>query len=178
MARKTAGAQARRRRIARSRGFVAIPFEFELSLATLGDGIVTAGAILAANFLEDFYCISIDSYWSLRNADAGEGPLLVGFAHGDLTVTEIKEALEAEMVEPDNIIAKERSRRPVRKSGKFRGLNTEEVLNLGVEIRTKLRFSVGSGHTLDAWLQNRSGAALAGGTTLAADGTLYGRWQR
>ena len=42
---------------------------------------------------EDIFVISVDCMWNLRGHTASETPLEFGFAHGDLSVTEIAEAL-------------------------------------------------------------------------------------
>ncbi len=161
----------------RRKNFVAIPFAAGLTLSTLADGVVLAGAALAA-FGEDIFIVSMDLLWTLRGGTAGEGPIIVGVAHGDLTVTEIKEALEAELTDPDDIIAKERARRPVRRVGVFPGLATNESLEDGKKIRQKVKFSVGDTHTLNLFAQNNSGGALTGGQICNISGTIYGRWQR
>ena len=129
---------------------------------------------------EDLFCISVDTTLSLRGIAAGEGPLTVGVAHGDLSIAEIVEALDANLTSPDDIIARERSRRPVRRIGIFAAQETGEsqILNGGIVLRTKLRFSVGNGHDVSFWIRNQSGAALTTGGFLETHGTLFGRWQR
>ena len=159
------------------KGFVAIPFETAVNLSTLANDDVLSVASMAS-FGEDIYIISVDCLFSIRGLTALEGPLQFGFAHSDLTDTEIKEALEAELTDPDDIIAKERARRPVRRAGQFSGLNTDDIFNDGRVKRVKIKFSVGDGFTLDAWIKNRSGSALTTGANVGVTGTLYGRWQR
>lgn len=129
-------------------------------------------------FGEDFYWISATGSWSIRDLTAGEGPIAVGINHGDLTVAEIAEALDADLSDPDDIIAKERSRRPVRKTGQFSGIGEAEVLNNGIKVTTPARFSVGDTHTPDFWARNLSGGSLTTGAVVAFDGILTGRWQR
>ncbi len=167
----------KRRRGVNRKGFVAIPFETAVNLVTLANDTVLFASLLAA-FGEDIYIISIDAYWNLRNITTAEGPLQVGFSHGDLTVSEVSEALSAELTDPDDIIAKERSRRPVRRAGQFPSVSIDEVLNDGKPIRTKIKFSVGDGHVINGYIKNRSGAALTTGANLGITGTIYGRWQR
>jgi len=162
----------------RNRNFVAIPFDTSLGLGTLVDGVVIVNSLLANAFGEDFYAISLDATWAIRAATATEGPIEVGLAHDDLTVGEIKEWSEAELTDPDDIIQKERARRPCRRVGKFAILDTNEVLAQGELIRTKIKFSVGDTHKLNFYAKNASGATLTTGMTLEVSGTLYGRWQR
>ncbi len=167
-----------RRRRKRSKDFVAIPFEAEIALLALADNVVLKGDIFSAVLGEDLYVISIDGTWTTKGHTALEGPISVGFAHDDLSVGEIAEATQAELTDPDDIIQKERARRPVRKVGAFVGFSSNEVLNNGVPIRQKMKISVGDGHNVSMWAENRSGAPLTTGTLVQCTGTLYGRWQR
>ncbi len=164
---------ARRRK---RRSLFWIPFETSLSLGTLLNDIVLAAGILT--FGEDFFVVSVRAAWSWRGATAGEGPIVVGYAHGDLTVTEIAEAIAAEVTDPDDIIAKERARRPVRLVGQMATIDAEGSLADG-EVRSRaIRFSVGDGHALNIWAQNQSGATLTTGNNLQITGHILGRWQR
>lgn len=158
------------------RNFVAIPFFTDLALSTLVDNVLIDAAILT--FGEDCFVISADILVSVQGLTAGEGPLVVGLAHGDLTTTEVQEAIDAEVTDPDDIIAKERARRPVRRIGILSGVTSEQFLAQGTAQRITIRISVGDGHTLNVWCVNRSGANLAGGAIVTFAGTLWARWQR
>ncbi len=158
------------------RNFVAIPFDFTVTVGALVPGAIAVGS--GITFGEDIFIISVDCVWSIYNHTAGEGPLKVGFAHGQLSSAEIIEALQAEQSSPDMIVEKEHARRPVRIAGVFSGISTEENLNMGTPLRTKVRFSIGNGYTPDFWILNRDAAPLTPGTILTVDGVIYGRWQR
>ncbi len=158
-------------------GFVAIPVSQQITLSTLASNTVI-GADLIAALTEDLYVISADLMWSLLGHTGGEGPLQVGIAHGDLSVAEIAENLNANVTGPDDIIQMEKARRPVRKAGMFSGLGAQETLNDGKEVRTKIKFSIGDGKAVIAWVVNRSGATLTTGSLIRVDGMIYGRWQR
>ncbi len=174
--RRTGG---RRGRARYRSNYVAIPFDQELNLATLADEGVVANGLFGATFGEDIFIVSVDAQWTRKLGTPGdEGPLLVGFAHGDLTPAEIVESLSAELTDPDDIIAKERARRPVRTAGAFNFLAIEETLNDGMMVRTPIRFSVGDGHTLDFWAMAHDPAGLTTGGIVHVHGILYGRWQR
>jgi len=147
-----------------------------MALSTLADDTVLQDTVIT--FGEDFYCVSVDVQFALEGFTAGEGPIFVGWSHGDLSAIEVEEALDANVSDPDDIIANEHSRRPVRKTGVFMGLNTNEALWDGKPIRTTLKFSVGDGHNLNIWAYNKSGATLTTGAQVRMLGTLYGRWQR
>ncbi len=160
------------------KNFVAIPFTGQFALSTLLTDVVLTGPLFSSVFGEDIFIISVDCLWALRGHTAGETPLEFGFAHGDLSVTEIAEALNAELTDPDDIIAKERARRPVRRVGTFGGSIADPVFNDGNSKRSTIKFSVGDGFALNAYLLNNSGATLTTGGILEFAGTLYGRWQR
>ncbi len=163
----------------RRKGFVAIPFSATLALSTTADGAVLSGPLMAA-FGEDIFVISVDIQFVIISLTAGQVPIMVGFAHGDLSDTEIAEALGAELTDPDDIIARERARRPVRRVGNLVGdVNAVDLfLNGGVPVRQSIKMSIGDGHTLNMWAQNRTGATLTTGAILKAEGTMFGRWQR
>ncbi len=127
---------------------------------------------------EDLYVISVDATWALDGGTGGEGPIGVGFTHNDLTVAEVAEALLAQMVDPSDIIARERNRRPVRRVGAFPGSATNEVLFDGVEKRTPIKFVIGDGHQLAMYAINRSNAQLTGGQRIDVMGVIYGKWLR
>lgn len=169
--------QARRRR-RRDRNFVAIPFSASLTLGALTDDNVVSGSPIT--FGEDIFVISCDVNVTTRDGTAGEGPIEVGVAHGDLTNAEIEEALQAELTDPDDIIARERARRPVRRAGQILGTSSVDAANLlngGQVKRVPCRFSIGDGHTFKLWAAARGGN-LTAGCVAEWSGTIYGRWQR
>ncbi len=169
---------AKRGRKRTRRNFTALPFQSQLSLSTLADNTILIDDLFGSALLEDLSIISVDAFFALRTGTAGEGPIVVGYAHGDLTATEIKEKLTANLFDPDDIIAKERSRRPVRDAGIFPVLSLPEVLNNGNPLRTPIRFLVGSGKSFNIWVWNQSGGNLTTGMILETQGKVYGRWIR
>ncbi len=171
-------AKKRKKSTKNRKNFVAIPFSGSLALLTLGNGSALSLNLLNAVFGEDIYIISLDILLTLVNGTAGEVPIIVGLNHSDLSATETVEALVAEQTDPDDIIAKERARRPVRKIGSFGENDTDQVMNDGRKIRQTVKMSIGDGHNLDIFGFNNSGAALTTGAIIKFDGTLYGRWQR
>ncbi len=161
----------------RRKNFQAIPFSDQLALSTLGEDTILSKAPTGA-VTESYFAISVDTLWAIRGHTVQEGPIVVGWAHGDLSVSEIKEALVAELIDPSNIIVREHARRPVRRSGIFIGTLSHEVLNDGRPIRTPMRFTIDTGHTWQYFAFNQSGAALTTGTVLEVHGVMYGRWNR
>lgn len=153
-----------------------IPVNSNISLTTLGDDTVLKGAFTAVG--RDAYAVVAKGQWAIRDHTANEGPITVGFAHNDLSVTEIEEKLDANASsDPDDIIANEHRKRPVKTSGVFAGNDTEEVLNLGNDVSTPLRFSVGNGHSVAMWAKNQSGGPLTTGTVLRFTGLIGYRFK-
>ncbi len=146
-------------------------------LLTPATNIVVAGDILAS-LSEDFWVNAVKLSWTLNGATPGEGPLVIGVAHGDYSVTEIKENLDVSYIDPDDKIAREQATRLVRRVGQFPVLAADEVLENGIEVLTKCRFTIGDGKSLDAWVMNRSGSTLTTGAIIRFAGTVSGRWLR
>ncbi len=110
--------------------------------------------------------------WSIEGLVATEGPITVGLAHDDYTVTEIKEALEAAAaIDPGDKIAQEQANRLVRVVGTL-GQATE-ALNNGEPISTKLNWLIGVGHAINMFAFNESTAALTTGSTIHCIGNLW-----
>ncbi len=172
------------RRKRSNKNFAALPINGTLALSTLGSAVVLVGDLFLGNLTEDFYAISTDLSAEITALTAGEGePMFCGFAHGDYSVANIKEHLEVKLLGPGNKIEQEQTRRLIRKAGSFSGdgTNTQTNMRLGgrtgeANIRTKLKFVIQSGKTLNLYVYNFSGAALTTGATLRWTGTVYGRW--
>ncbi len=166
----------RRRRYKRDPNFVAIEFSDALALGALADNTVKNVAVGPA-FAEDIRIKSVDCLWTLRDATPGEGPITVGFAHSDYSITEIAEALNVAFTSQGSKIEKEQASRLVRKVGTFPVLAADEVLNNGVPIRTRLNWLINDGFELDAFAINRSGAIMTTGAIVTLPGTIYGTWK-
>ncbi len=171
------GAIALAKRGRNRRNFVAIPVERDLTLSTLADDAGIVLSLLGGNFTEDFYWISSDLSWSSKGATAGEGPIVVGLAHGDYTAAEIVENLDVAFLGPGTKIEQERARRLVRRVGEI--ANANSIFHIAPEgglIRTKSKFMVQSGKAANMWVVNKSGAQLTTGQSIHVVGTIYGRW--
>ncbi len=151
--------RGRRRR--RGRKAIWVPFQSILSLGTLADDTVVQQGLLASALLHDAWIIAVRATWSLRDLTPGQGPIEVGVSHSDLSVAEVKEYLNADVREPDNIIANEHRRRPARRVGIFHGNDDAESLNHGTPAYTKCGWRNGEGHQSSMWAYNSSGAALS-----------------
>ncbi len=153
-----------------------IPFQVQFSLGALVNDVVISSDMLPSVFTEDFWCSSVYATWAIRGLTPTEGPISVGLAHNDYTVTEIAEATDVTLTGPGSKIEQERSRRLVRKVGTFRGLESNEILKNGVDIRTGMKFTIEDGKMIEVWAQNRSAATLTTGAVVEVEGVAYGRW--
>ncbi len=98
----------------------------------------------------------------------------MGYAFGDYTVTEIKEALEStSSISIGNKVENERSRRWVRKIGTFAGLDTDEVLNDGKPIKTRLNWAIPIGTSVNMFCYNDSASQRSTGAFVKFNGTLF-----
>ncbi len=160
----------------RGRGFRAVPFTIQLATGALAAETVIATNCFGSNSTRDSYIVSVDYLASIRDHVAGEGPLEIGFAHSDYTVTEIKEALEAgASFDPGNKVTQEQARRLVRSSAQFSGAASFDELFDGRSHRQTIKFMVSQGFNLAFWIKNRDGAALTGGGIVEISGKAYMR---
>ncbi len=160
----------------RDGNFRAIDASATLALLALASGIVVKNDLTEASDAA-YYAVSCDLRWSTRDMTAAEGPIVVGVAHDDLTVTEIKEALESKAaISRGDIVANEKRRRPVRRAGMFAVALTDEVLNDGRPIRLPLKMRIPIGVKLAFFAYNKSGAALTTGGEIVVDGPIFIRY--
>ncbi len=143
-----------------------------ITLSTLAANIVITSAVLGAADGQ-YRIMSAKQTWAMKNLTAGEGPILVGYAHGDYSVTEIKEAIEAgASINRGNMVAREQSDRLVRIVGSFSGA-AEEVLNDGRPIHTRLNWAIPIGKTVNIFAYNDSGATLTTGGVVEVTGPVW-----
>ncbi len=104
---------------------------------------------------------------------AGDGPITVGYAFGDYTITEIKEALEsASSINAGNKIAQEQANRWVRVVGTLGGTGNS-TLNDGQPVTTKLNWAVQIGSAINVFAYNESAGAQTTGAVLDVVGDLW-----
>lgn len=151
-----------------------------IALSTLGDAtVIKSGSSLALT--EDFRIVKSEIFVSRINAGAaGEGPLLFGIASDELTVTEIKEALEADgPLDPEDRLKEERATRPVWVLCQFGGNNgVDEVPNNGMAVEKTMRWTFSSQSGWVFFAYNRSGASLTGSSQVVYDAKHFGVWVR
>ncbi len=146
-------------------------------------GEVQALGTLASNTLigslfdevvnERSFLLSLNAIWSIEDLVAGDGPVLVGVAHGDYTDAEVEEVIEnANSWNRGDLVQQEVARRKVRQVGTFMG-GGESVLNEGRMIKTPLKFIVNQGQTLRLWAYNASSATLNTGAIVTLAGHVW-----
>ncbi len=159
-------------------GFKATRFFDSLSLGTLANEDVVGGDMIGGQqVVDNTWMMSIRANWTIDDLTVGQGPIIVGVAHGDYTDAEIEEWIEVNSsISQQNLVENEQARRFIRQVGVFDGSLVGQSLNDGKPIKTKLKFVLQAGETLRMWAYNFSGDALQ--TTVPvvrALGSLYMR---
>lgn len=109
---------------------------------------------------------SIVATYSLENftSGPGDGPMVVGIAHGDYSGTEIEETLEStDSWKEGDKVAQEIARRQIRTIGVFDDKDGAATVHLndGKPIKTKLNWILTTGQTLRLWVYNSGSSALS-----------------
>ncbi len=155
--------------------FQVLPVNVNIGLATLANNTVVKTPLIT--IADDFWVQSGDLSFALQDATASEGPLYFGVSNGDLSVTEIKEGLNALPTSRSDIIEREKARRPIRRLGQFSVAGVEEVWNDGRMKRVSIKMYLAEGIDIDMWVMNVSGATLTTGAIIQTTGVLYGEWR-
>ncbi len=141
------------------------------ALTTLASNIVVAGA-LTASADGAYRAKSVKATWGITELAATEGPITVGYAHSDYSVTEIKEALEASAaINQGNKVAQEQANRLVRVVGVLNG--GDDQLNDGKPISTKLNWLIAIGQNINIFAYNDGSDALTTGANVTCMGDMW-----
>ncbi len=144
-----------------------------LTLGALVSGVAVVSGLTGTSDAQ-YRLISANVSWSIHNNTIGQGPISVGYAFGDYTVTEIKEQIESTAsISPGNKVLGEQSNRWVRKIGQFSGATVNEVLNDGKPIKTRLNWAVQIGSVVNAFAYNNDTGNLATGSLVGLQGDLW-----
>ncbi len=171
---------AKRKRRRADGNFQVVREESEITLGTLAanTAIEATGITLAM----DCRWHSADILATLDELTSAEGPVMLGIAPANMTVTELKEALEASPTTKWDYPAVEHAKRPVRLLGQFQqgAAVSGLIFNNGNPKRVRLPISVlvSAGDKLPqvfAW--NRSGAALTTGAVVRFQMKHYITWK-
>ncbi len=138
-----------------------------LALGTLAAEKVTAEVFIMSNATDKIRVSSIRTKFIWDEAVDQEGPIMFGVSHGDYTVVEIEEFIEAVgAVQFGDKIAAERSRRLIRILGV---LSTDEKADPQSGFTTtKLNWTLGEGKTILFWAFNLGGTLTTGGLLRAS----------
>ncbi len=129
-------------------------------------------AILEANtdtVTERTLLSSLVLLWSLRGLTpaSGDGPIMVGIAHSDYTLSEVESWIEQSTGWSEaNLVAREVSQRKIRRVGVFGddgGAVAANVRTLrqGRYVKTKLNWILTQGQSVNYWAYNMGTSALA-----------------
>ncbi len=148
-----------------------------LALLTVASVTLVKADLLASGDNE-FRLLSIKGLWALRDLTAGEGPIMIGVAHSDYSITEIEEYLENEtqLTRGDMVATREIAKRLVRRVGVFAGDTSSESLNDGKPLKVRLNWAMAEGTTLTLWAYNLGGAPLTTGAEAVFTGQLTIKW--
>lgn len=150
-------------------------------LASKALGVLASVTVIGSDMYtasdSNLRALSVDLTWTWNNATAGEGPIICGVAHGDYSDAEIEECLEQLTdMNRGNKVSSEQSNRLVRVVGTFTPDGTDETLNEGRPIKTKLNWYVTAGQTLKIWAYNNTSGSLTTGSALVVAGVINAQW--
>ncbi len=141
-----------------------------LALSNLVAGTAIATAVSAS--AENGYRVtSCDTVWTFDDLVEDEGPVTVGYAHSDYSVTEIKECLDSNAsINVGNMIAREQANRLVRVVGSFSKTGT---INDGRRIKTRLNWKFGEDDLLNIFAYNEATGSITTGSRLHVVGDMW-----
>ncbi len=143
----------------------------EIALATLASDTAITTA-LTGNSTVPYRAMSVIATWAVAGITVTEGPITLGLAHSDYSVTEIKEALEAgASIDPGNKIANEQSNRLIRIVGVVD--ENAPTLNNGRTIKTRLNWAISIGQAVNMFAFNEDTASLSTGAKFTLTGNLW-----
>lgn len=144
-----------------------------LTLGTLAGATVQTGAVTGS--ADGAYrAISMEMTWSALGVAAQTGgPVRVGYAHSDYSVTEIKEALEASnAISVGDKIVNEQANRLVRTVGTLLTSVENTELNDGKPIKTRLNWLIPIGKAVNIFAYN-DGSVMVTGASVKANGSMW-----
>jgi len=120
-----------------------------------------------------YRAMSLKGTWSISGLDAADGPITVGWAHSDYTITEIKECIEAvASISPGDKIAQEKANRLVRVVGTFVE-GGDDNLNNGKPVSTRLNWLITIGQQVNLFAYNDGDTTLTTGAIVNFLGDLW-----
>ncbi len=167
---------ARRRGSGRRRAFNLRPVRFSANsgdLSTLASVTAIRSTLIAAPVGSSYRVVSVKATWSVVPFTAGDGPLILGISHGDYTITQIKEFIEATgSIDLGDKQQQEKANRLIRIVGTVSSVS-DSTLNDGRPIKTKLNWKMTQGKALSFFVYNDGAGALTTGSFNKVNGTAW-----
>ncbi len=145
-----------------------VPFGAAFTLLTLAADTGIISTITAA--IQNFKATSMRASWGLAGLSAGDGPLLIGIADGELSLAEIEEYLEAAVTNARESPQAENALRPVQVLDTI-GFRKESLWVVERILLPTFRENVG--FTLFVY---NTGVNMTTGAAIEIRGRLFGRW--
>jgi len=142
------------------------------TLTTLGAATAIIASLTGTSG-SSYRAVSVKGVWTLTGLTAGEGPITVGYSHGDYSTTEIKEYLEsATSINVGLKVEQEKSRRLIRVVGTFAS-SGNAALNNGNPIKTRLNWLITETKNVSLFVWNEGTGALTTGASVNMVGTMW-----
>ncbi len=144
----------------------------ELNLGTLASDTALTTPMSGGTATAPMRVVSVKATVNANGITAANGPFTVGYAHGDYSVTEIKECLEAAAaLDIGNKISIEHANRLVRIIGTIDAEDSR--LNDGKPITTRLNWFFPSDKKLNFFAFNESTSAADTGASIKVAGDMW-----
>ncbi len=164
-----------RRSKRRGRAFTLRPVRMSANsgdLSTLATVTAIRSTLIAAPVGSSYRVMSLKATWSIVPFAAGDGPLVVGISHGDYSVAQIKEFIEASgAIDLGDKAAQEKANRLIRIVGTH--TDGQKVLNDGRPIKTRLNWHITQGKALSYFVYNDGAGSLTTGSFHKVNGTAW-----
>ncbi len=119
-----------------------------------------------------YRAISVIASWGVVGLTDGDGPIHVGLAHSDYSVTEIKECIESQAsIDQGDKVANERADRLVRTLGQCSF--GQPQLNDGKPMKTRLNWLIGIGDSVNMFSWNEGTGSLTTGAFTSVSGDMW-----
>lgn len=150
---------------------------YSQSLTSLGTlAATTALSCTGAPALtEDFRVTKLD-YWMAVDGLAGGERILVGMADGELSISEIEEALESGPIDRNDNAVLEQSHRPVWPLEILQGTSTVVEGKTVAQGSVTPRWTFGDADSWEWWVYNLESGALTTGADLKIFTKWFGVW--
>ncbi len=163
---------AKRGKSRRRRRYLRGNIDLVMPLLTLADNDVLSQAV-SGDVDERTFVSSIDVTVALREMNAADSPLVIGFAHSDYTAAEIEEFAEnANSWSEGNLVDQEIAKRQIVILGTIASsADLQIALNDGKLIKKKAKGMILlATQGIQFWVLNKSGNALTTGADLVVNG--------